>query len=185
MTENRKIPVKIKDAVIERDKGVCADCGRDLPIGHGRDALQIHHIVPFLDGGGHTLDNLILVCGACHTKRDKAHWRKFYDAAMENVRQRNKAKRLLPKPARKTEDGVRITLRLPKSLHERLVEAAQHERRCLNNEMLSLLEESLRVDLNVQPGDDAEVDSPNSLGTVMTPLKERGYKRVNDPRKKG
>lgn len=33
--------------------------------------------------------------------------------------------------------------------------------------------------------DDAERDSPNSLGTVMAPLKERGYKRVNDPRKKG
>ena len=38
---------------------------------------------------------------------------------------------------------IRITVRLPQELHERLVKLTEHERRSLNSEILSLLEQSL------------------------------------------
>lgn len=81
------------------------------------------------------------------------------------------------------ENEVRITIRLPQELHKRLVEFAKHERRSLNSEMVTMLERVASDRWNVQPDVAAELDNPNSLDTVMAPLKERNYKRVNDPRK--
>ena len=61
--------------VFERDKGICAKCGKDVFEGTGRkprsrgtgDLWQADHIVPVVEGGGEcTLDNLRTLCTACH-----------------------------------------------------------------------------------------------------------------------
>jgi 5-methylcytosine-specific restriction endonuclease McrA len=60
----RYIPTKIKTEVFERDNGECTLCGSD-------EKLHYHHITRFSDGGAHTVDNLKLLCVACHAEEHK------------------------------------------------------------------------------------------------------------------
>lgn len=61
--------------VFERDKGICAKCGKNVFEETGRkprargtgDLWQADHIIPVVEGGGEcTLDNLRSLCTACH-----------------------------------------------------------------------------------------------------------------------
>lgn len=55
-----------REAVHERDRGHCVNCGATDP-----DAtLDVHHIVPRGQGGSNRLSNLTLLCRQCH---DAAH----------------------------------------------------------------------------------------------------------------
>ncbi|MGN7284321.1 HNH endonuclease [Shouchella rhizosphaerae] len=56
---SRYVPAEIRRAVIERDKGKCTECGNN-------ESLHLHHLTPFADGGLHTVENLVLLCGGCH-----------------------------------------------------------------------------------------------------------------------
>jgi len=49
----------IKDMVVSRDGYQCYICGK-------RTNLHVHHIIPRKDGGKHTLENLVTLCGSCH-----------------------------------------------------------------------------------------------------------------------
>ena len=49
------------DAVYERDQHKCVVCGRWVEDGH-----KPHHVVYKSHGGSDTLDNLVLLCDACH-----------------------------------------------------------------------------------------------------------------------
>lgn len=66
---SRKIPGWLRRLVIERDGGVCQHPGC-------RNArwLQVHHIVPWADGGATDLDNLILLCGFHHRYVHEHDW---------------------------------------------------------------------------------------------------------------
>ena len=58
----RHIPAAIRRAVHQRDGGRCRyvdETGRRCPERHG---LEYHHLHPFGMGGGHTLENLSLMC---------------------------------------------------------------------------------------------------------------------------
>jgi hypothetical protein len=44
---------------LERDGYHCYICGKPTN-------LHVHHIIPREEGGPHTLDNLITLCGGCH-----------------------------------------------------------------------------------------------------------------------
>jgi 5-methylcytosine-specific restriction endonuclease McrA len=58
----RHIPAAIRRAVHQRDGGRCRyvdETGRRCPERH---RLEYHHIHPFGMGGGHTLENLRLMC---------------------------------------------------------------------------------------------------------------------------
>jgi len=56
---------EIKAQLYERAGGRCEDCG-----GRGDwRGLAAHHAVFRSHGGSDTLDNLVLLCGKCHSKR--------------------------------------------------------------------------------------------------------------------
>jgi hypothetical protein len=58
---------KLRTAVVDRDKGVCQDCGRELthlPAWY----TEVHHIVPRMHGGGDHPANLKTLCVECHRK---------------------------------------------------------------------------------------------------------------------
>jgi 5-methylcytosine-specific restriction endonuclease McrA len=46
-----------------RDGWRCYLCGQVLG---GREQLQLHHILPYSQGGGDTADNLVSVCSSCN-----------------------------------------------------------------------------------------------------------------------
>jgi HNH endonuclease len=55
--------LKIRKIIFERDDYMCQICGKT----NGR--LDVHHIIPRIDGGQDSMDNLITVCnGICHKK---------------------------------------------------------------------------------------------------------------------
>ncbi len=56
----------IREAVLERDEGVCTMCGSTPSWG---DELEVHHIIPRLKGGSHHPLNLITLCKQCHHGR--------------------------------------------------------------------------------------------------------------------
>ncbi|MHB1524907.1 MAG: HNH endonuclease [Candidatus Dormibacteria bacterium] len=53
--------------VFRRDHGVCADCG----VATAPGTWHADHIVPLIDGGARTLDNLQTLCKPCHTAKTK------------------------------------------------------------------------------------------------------------------
>jgi len=53
----------IRRQILDRDKHRCQVCGR-------ADQLHVHHIIPALDGGLDTPDNLITLCARCHPKKE-------------------------------------------------------------------------------------------------------------------
>jgi 5-methylcytosine-specific restriction protein A len=58
---------KLRTAVVERDQGICQDCGKEL----GRLPrwyTEVHHIVPRGHGGGDHPMNLKTLCVECHRK---------------------------------------------------------------------------------------------------------------------
>lgn len=67
MTTNR-IPFDnpTRVAVRARDNDACRKCGV-------RKELKIHHITSVVDGGTNELDNLILLCGKCHSEWHMMH----------------------------------------------------------------------------------------------------------------
>ena len=62
----RDIPASIRDKVIAKYKGCCAECGDE----GGR--LELDHITAVADGGGNEPENLQPLCGACHATRSEA-----------------------------------------------------------------------------------------------------------------
>jgi len=54
----RNIPLYIQKIVKERDGGICQYCGSP--------AECFDHIMPFVKGGQHTPENLVLACGTCN-----------------------------------------------------------------------------------------------------------------------
>jgi hypothetical protein len=57
--ESRVIPDTVREYVWKRDKGRCAECGRE-------EYLHYHHIEHYSKGGTHQAKNLKLLCVACH-----------------------------------------------------------------------------------------------------------------------
>lgn len=53
-------------AVIARDEGICQFCGCVVA---GPRQAQVDHIIPKVDGGSDAMENLRLLCLACHSWR--------------------------------------------------------------------------------------------------------------------
>jgi len=69
---SRHIPSAVKRAVWRRDRGRCAFVGTEGRCTE-RGLLQIHHLVPFADGGETTEGNLQLRCAA-HNRHEADLW---------------------------------------------------------------------------------------------------------------
>ena len=67
-----------RQRVIQRQQGRCADCGRQVATWKdGRwTGGEVHHEKPLRAGGGHEAGNLVLLCPACHHRRDAARRRR-------------------------------------------------------------------------------------------------------------
>lgn len=57
---------KTRLAVIARDEGLCQFCGCVVA---GPRQAQVDHIIPKVDGGSDAMENLRLLCLACHSRR--------------------------------------------------------------------------------------------------------------------
>lgn len=77
----RFIPIDLKVEIIERDGFKCQICGKFITSDkdakrlakHGCGMYHIDHIVPVIQGGRATLENLRLTCPACNLKRKKKY----------------------------------------------------------------------------------------------------------------
>jgi 5-methylcytosine-specific restriction endonuclease McrA len=68
----RHVPAAVKRAVWDRDGGQCAFVGASGRCSE-RGFLEYHHVLPFADGGGPTVDNLELRCRS-HNTYEAAQW---------------------------------------------------------------------------------------------------------------
>jgi len=59
--EGRREFGAVRQSIVDRDGGVCQDCGADM-----RD---VHHITPLCKGGSNAPENLVSLCLRCHRKR--------------------------------------------------------------------------------------------------------------------
>lgn len=76
----RFVPKELKKRIIERDKMKCQECGKyifadissaDRAIKFGAGLFHIDHIVPVVQGGRATEENLRLLCARCNLARKK------------------------------------------------------------------------------------------------------------------
>ena len=69
---------KIRLKVLERDNHVCKNCYKE-----GND---VHHIIPRIEGGTATLDNLITLCHVCHMRIEPhvTYRQRLWTARMED-----------------------------------------------------------------------------------------------------
>ncbi len=87
---NASDPREARRRIRKRDRGICADCGLDTiklkrefrAIGRGRNKAirergfkprqslwELDHIVPLIDGGDHSDENLQTLCTPCHVEK--------------------------------------------------------------------------------------------------------------------
>ena len=71
-SRSRHIPAAVKRAVWHRDEGRCAFVGTQGRCAE-RGLLEFHHVIPYADGGGATVENLQLRCAA-HNAYEAALW---------------------------------------------------------------------------------------------------------------
>lgn len=60
----------VRDYVISRANGHCQLCGVQAPFNSpdGKPYLELHHVIPFRDGGDDSTHNLVALCPNCHRK---------------------------------------------------------------------------------------------------------------------
>lgn len=60
----------LRNYIVQRAKGRCQLCGCDAPFKDrdGHPYLEMHHVLPFREGGTDSPDNLVALCPNCHRK---------------------------------------------------------------------------------------------------------------------
>jgi 5-methylcytosine-specific restriction endonuclease McrA len=61
VAKETRISDATRQAVLDRDNCQCQKCGTS-----GENRLQLHHVEFRSQGGGHSEDNLIVLCFKCH-----------------------------------------------------------------------------------------------------------------------
>jgi hypothetical protein len=84
-----RVPQPTKRGVWERDGGVCAYCGKSIPLA----AATLDHINPQWLDGRTAWDNLVTSCIRCNQRKggrtpDQAHMRLLYQPSIPKVRLR-------------------------------------------------------------------------------------------------
>jgi hypothetical protein len=70
----RHIRAAVRREVHERDQGRCRFLDAQGRRGSERRWLELHHRYPFGRGGGHSPDNVALLCGAHHALVTESDW---------------------------------------------------------------------------------------------------------------
>ncbi|SON51670.1 HNH endonuclease signature motif containing protein [Vibrio tapetis] len=82
-TTNYARSPEVKAWALNRANGVCEYCDNPAPFETEEDRpfLEVHHIVPLVDGGANTVENCADICPNCHRmlhfgrgREDKANW---------------------------------------------------------------------------------------------------------------
>lgn len=60
-----KVSKAKRKRIYERDKGICAYCGKHLPF----DSFHIDHVIPLAKGGNNEESNLTVSCPKCNRKK--------------------------------------------------------------------------------------------------------------------
>ncbi len=84
-----RVPQPTKRGVWERDRGVCAYCGKLIPLA----AATLDHVNPQWLDGRTAWDNLVTSCTRCNQRKggrtpDQAHMRLLYQPSIPKVRLR-------------------------------------------------------------------------------------------------
>ena len=83
------IPSATLRALFARARNCCERCGARCAL------LEVHHVVPVAEGGGHALAELRLYCRACHSLhhqkdlQEKPEWRRARERAMARAAQQS------------------------------------------------------------------------------------------------
>lgn len=65
---NRK--KNVFDSVLRRSRMCCECCGNQTGEGTGADRLEPYHILPLLQGGEHSIKNVVALCPACRVSME-------------------------------------------------------------------------------------------------------------------
>lgn len=71
---------RLQQSLIARDGKVCHYCGRPLQdsiSGYNEDGISLDHVVPQANGGPDSIDNLVLACRRCNSKKKDKHYQEF------------------------------------------------------------------------------------------------------------
>jgi tetratricopeptide (TPR) repeat protein len=63
VASTREIPSNVRQAVLDRDDYICRYCGRRS------QTMEVDHVIPVVQGGRSTLDNLVTACRRCNRKK--------------------------------------------------------------------------------------------------------------------
>ena len=68
VNENGRKPIswRLKATIAKRQGDRCARCGKEIYEGE-----HFHHVISIRRGGEDTEDNLVMLCGLCHSRHDK------------------------------------------------------------------------------------------------------------------
>ena len=78
---------EIRKLLAERDGRECHYCGTKLGLGKSaRRRTNIDHIVPQSQGGSDDLDNLLLSCRTCNTRKGDKPYEKYIREELKRVR---------------------------------------------------------------------------------------------------
>lgn len=61
-TRTNPLPRSRRRAVLERDGHACVEC-------RSKKLLEVDHIIRYIDGGSHDMENLRTLCQKCHARR--------------------------------------------------------------------------------------------------------------------
>jgi 5-methylcytosine-specific restriction endonuclease McrA len=87
----RHVPAAVTREVYARDQGRCTFCAEGGRRCEARRLLQLDHIIPYAEGGEHTVTNLRLRCRAHNLHTARAHFGKEHvRAATERARARTR-----------------------------------------------------------------------------------------------
>ena len=87
----QRLPKRMEKLVYQEASSRCSFCTED-----GVDLLEIHHIVPRVEGGSNELSNLILVCRNCHARVGSG------EISRAEVTRRKQELKIIPFPRRAT-----------------------------------------------------------------------------------
>lgn len=75
-----RVPTSRKRAVRERDEFACVRCAATS----SEASLEVHHVIPAANGGGHDMENLAMLCKECHAAAHGAHGRGTSETVYES-----------------------------------------------------------------------------------------------------